>query len=89
MFPMGYGAGVFLLAVGLILALAVRDSISAVDLTTVGWILALAGVLVIVLTAIQTGRARRATTVSRTTYSDGRESVTEQRSRQDPPPPAI
>jgi len=32
---MGYGLGVFLLAVGLILALAVRDSISAVDLTLV------------------------------------------------------
>src|SRR5437762_3324441 len=29
----GYGLGVFLLAIGLILALAVQDSISAVDLT--------------------------------------------------------
>jgi hypothetical protein len=83
---MGYGFGVFLLAVGLVLALAVRDSISAVDLTTVGWILALAGVLLIVLNAIQTGRARRATSVSTTTRSDGTRTVTEQQSRQDPPP---
>ena len=36
---MGYGLGVFLLALGLILALAVTDAISGVDLTTVGWIL--------------------------------------------------
>ena len=50
--PMGYGLGVFLLAVGLILVYAVQDSISGVDLTTVGWILVLAGVLVIILTAV-------------------------------------
>ena len=58
---MGYGLGVFLLAVGLILVYAVQDSISAVDLTTVGWILVLAGVLVIVLTAVtHEPRAHRA-----------------------------
>ena len=39
---MGYGLGVFLLALGLILALAVTDAISGVDLTMIGWILALA-----------------------------------------------
>lgn len=85
---MGYGLGVFLLAVGLILAFAVRDSISAVDLTMVGYILALAGVLVIALTAITTSRARRATTVARTTHADGSQTVTEQSSRQDTPPVA-
>ena len=47
---MGYGLGVFLLALGLILALAVNDSLNGVDLTMVGWILALAGLLVIALT---------------------------------------
>lgn len=83
---MGYGLGVFLLALGLILAFAVRDSISAVDLTTVGYILVLAGVLVIALTAITMGRARRATTVARTTHADGSQTVTEQSSRQDTPP---
>ena len=55
---MGYGLGIFLLALGLILALAVQDTISNVDLTMIGWILALAGVLVLVLTAVQTNRGR-------------------------------
>ena len=82
---MGYGLGVFLLAVGLILALAVQDSIDAVDLTMAGWILALAGVLVIALTAFQANRSRRTTAV--TQHSDGSETV--QQRRTDPPPPAI
>ena len=55
---MGYGLGVFLLAIGLILALAVRDSIDAIDVTLVGWILAGCGVLVIVLQALQANRTR-------------------------------
>lgn len=82
---MGYGLGVFLLAVGLILALAVQDSIDAIDLTMAGWILALAGVLVIALTAFQANRSRRTTAV--TQHSDGSETV--QQRRTDPPPPAI
>jgi membrane protein implicated in regulation of membrane protease activity len=85
---MGYGLGVFLLAVGLILVYAVSDTISGIDLQTVGWILALAGVLVIVLTAVTAMRARRATTVARTTHADGSQTVTEQSSRQDTPPMA-
>ena len=82
---MGYGLGVFLLALGLILALAVTDSINSVDLTMAGWILALAGVLVILLTAFQANRSRRSTAV--TQHSDGSETV--QQRRTDPPPPAI
>jgi hypothetical protein len=89
MFPMGYGLGVFLLAVGLILALAVQDAISAVDLTLVGWILVLAGVLVIVLTALTMNRSRTNRTVATTTHADGTQTTTEQASRQDPPPPAL
>ncbi|MFZ2013531.1 MAG: DUF6458 family protein [Nocardioides sp.] len=85
---MGYGFGVFLLALGLILAFAVRDSISAVDLTMVGYILVLAGVLVIALTALTMNRARRSTTVAQTTHADGSQTVTEQSSRQDTPPVA-
>ena len=49
---MGYGAGAFLLVVGLVLALAVQDSVEAVDLTVVGWIMALVGLLLIILTAV-------------------------------------
>ncbi|GAA2147953.1 hypothetical protein GCM10009844_25830 [Nocardioides koreensis] len=82
---MGYGLGVFLLALGLILALAVTDSLSGVDLTMVGWILTLAGALVIVLTAVQANRARRSAAV--TTHADGSRTVTER--RDDVPPPAV
>jgi hypothetical protein len=83
---MGYGLGIFLLAVGLILALAVQDTISNIDLTTVGWILVLAGAVVIVLTAVQTNRGRGSRTVSTTTHADGSQTTTEQRHRNDPPP---
>jgi hypothetical protein len=83
---MGYGLGIFLLALGLILALAVQDTISNVDLTMVGWILVLAGALVIVLTAVQTTRGRSARTVSTTTHPDGSQTTTEQQHRNDPPP---
>ena len=83
---MGYGLGIFLLALGLILALAVQDTINNVDLTMIGWILALAGALVIVLTAVQTNRGRSARTVSTTTHPDGSQTTTEQQHRNDPPP---
>jgi len=84
---MGYGLGVFLTALGLILALAVQDVIGAIDLTMVGWILVLAGVLVLVLTAVQSNARRQHTTRATTTHSDGSQ-TTEQRTteRQDPPP---
>ncbi|MCW2798097.1 DUF6458 family protein [Nocardioides sp.] len=82
---MGYGLGVFLLAVGLALALAVTDSINGVDLTMIGWILAAAGVLVIVLTAVQLNTRRRATSVATTVHPDGRQTVSERRSDIDPP----
>ena len=81
---MGYGLGVFLLALGLILALAVTDAISGVDLTMIGWILAAAGLLVIVLTAVQANRSRRTSAV--TTHADGTRTVTE---RRDDVPPAV
>ena len=83
---MGYGLGVFLLAIGLILALAVQDSIEAIDLTLVGWILAGCGVLVIVLQAMQANRSRASTSVATTTHADGTQTTTEQRNQVDPPP---
>jgi membrane protein implicated in regulation of membrane protease activity len=86
---MGYGLGIFLLALGLILALAVQDSLDAIDLTMVGWILAIAGLLVIVLTAVQANRARTHRTGATTTNQDGSQAVTERRTEQDPPPPAV
>ena len=78
---MGYGVGVFLLALGLILALAVQDSISGVDLTMVGWILAAVGVLGLVLTAVTlNGRGRGSHARSTTTHADGTQTVRESRS---------
>jgi hypothetical protein len=86
---MGYGLGVFLLALGLILAFAVQDAVEAIDLTVMGYILAGAGLLVIVLTAVQSNRARRHTTVQRTSHADGSETVAERRTHQEPPPPSV
>jgi len=76
---MGYGFGAFLLVVGLVLALAVSDQVSGVDLTMVGWIMAIVGGLVIVLTAATMSRARGARSVATTTHSDGSQTVSERR----------
>lgn len=73
---MGYGIGVFLLALGLILALAVRDSISGVDLTMAGWILAVVGAVSLVLTAVTlNSRGRDSRIGSATTDPDGSQTV--------------
>ncbi len=76
---MGYGLGAFLLAVGLILALAVTDQFNGVDLTMVGWILALVGVLSLLLTAVTANRARRIRSTETTTDSAGRHVLTDRR----------
>jgi hypothetical protein len=80
---MGYGLGVFLLALGLILALAVRDAISGVDLVMVGWILAAVGALAIVVTAATTMRSRGSQTVATTTHEDGSQTTTRRSSETD------
>lgn len=83
---MGYGLGIFLLALGLILAFAVTDAISGVDLTVVGYILTAAGVLVIVITAVTLNSRRRSHAVTTTTHADGSQAVSERRTDLDPPP---
>jgi hypothetical protein len=50
------GGSIFLLALGGILAFAVRDNIQDVELTTVGWILMAAGALGIVVSLIINGQ---------------------------------
>lgn len=75
---MGIGTSLFLIAVGAILKYAVTDSISGVDLTTVGLILMIVGVLGLVLSLILLLAPRRTeTVVSRDRYVDPA----------DPPPP--
>lgn len=56
---MGYGLGVLVGAAGLILALAVNVTVSGIDLQMVGWILALAGLVIVILTAAQDASRRR------------------------------
>ena len=49
---MGLGVGIFLVAVGAILAFAVHASTSAVNINTVGWILMVVGAIGILLSLI-------------------------------------
>ena len=56
---MGIGAGIFLIAVGGVLAFAVTDRISGVDLTMVGYILMGAGALGLILAVIIIGQRTR------------------------------
>jgi len=74
---MGYGLGAFLLVVGLVLALAVKDSVSGVDLVMVGWICALVGIGVIILNAVTMNSGRRARSTATTVHPDGSQTVSE------------
>lgn len=74
---MGYGFGGFLLAVGLILALAVQDQVNGVDLTMVGWILALVGVVLVAVTALTLNGSRKRKSEAVTTHRDGTQTVHE------------
>ena len=49
---MGLGVGIFLTAVGAILAFAVNATVSGVNIHTVGWILMIVGIIGIVLSMI-------------------------------------
>jgi len=84
---MGIGASIFLIALGLILALAVNINLSGIDLQLVGWILAAVGLvgLLITLTALNRRRAFvRDEAVLREPPVVRRE---ERVIRDDPPPP--
>lgn len=76
---MRIGFGIFLLAVGAILAFAVRDNIDAVDLTLVGYIAMGAGVLAIVLSLVL--QAVRSNTSHR--------EVVDRHEERRPPPPEV
>jgi hypothetical protein len=73
---MGIGTSLFLIAVGAILRYAVTDSISGVDLTTVGLILMIVGIVGLILSVILLLAPRRRDTV-----------VTHDRYTDPPPPP--
>ena len=59
---MGIGAGIFLLAVGGVLAFAVSDRISGIDLTMVGYILMGTGALGLVLVLFLNSQRQRSHT---------------------------
>ena len=66
---MGLGVGIFLTAIGAILAFAVNTSVSGIEIKTIGWILMAVGIAGIVLSMIfwsswgGPGGSRRRTTV--------------------------
>ncbi len=71
---MGLGVGIFLAAVGAVLAFAVNTQVNGVNIHTVGWILLIVGIVGIVLSMIfwsswagpgywSNGRGRRTTVV--------------------------
>ena len=49
---MGLGVGIFLTAIGAILAFAVNTSVSGIEIRTIGWILLIVGIAGIVLSMI-------------------------------------
>lgn len=64
---MGIGGSLFLIAVGLILALAFGDGnylVGDFEVTTAGWILAIVGVLGLVISMMFWSNARRAGTTT-------------------------
>jgi beta-lactamase regulating signal transducer with metallopeptidase domain len=66
---MGIGTSLFLIAAGAILRYAVSDSVSGVDLTTVGLILLIVGIVGLVISLFMTfAYARRETVVTRDRY---------------------
>ncbi|WP_084077473.1 DUF6458 family protein [Demequina sp. NBRC 110057] len=58
---MAIGSGIFLIAVGAILAFALNESVDAIDLGMVGWILMAAGALGIAISLIMSGQRRNTT----------------------------
>ena len=75
---MGIGVSIFLIAVGLILALAVNFTTSGVDFDTIGWILVIVGAVGLLLSLIfwsswgAAGPWRRETYVRYDPYYDRR-----------------
>ncbi len=76
---MGFGLGIGMIALGLILALAVEDAIAGVDLTMVGWILTVVGIVALGFAAAQMSSRRSTGNVSTTTHPDGSQTVSERR----------
>lgn len=75
---MGIGVGIFLLAVGAILAFAVHATVAGVDIHVIGWILMAAGALGIILGIAVFAPRRRRTVIETSGTSVGAATVTPQ-----------
>jgi hypothetical protein len=80
---MGIGASIFLIALGLILALAVHIHVSGIDLQTVGWILTAVGLAGLLITLTLWNRRRF--TVREEAVTRERPAVREERVVRDDP----
>ncbi len=83
---MGYGFGIFLAALGLILIYALEVDIPGIGQEALGWILVVAGLIIVVLTAVQMNARRSSGSVAHTTHSDGSQTVQERRTEHNDPP---
>lgn len=61
---MAIGSGIFLIAVGAILAFALNESVDAINLELVGYILMAVGVLGILISLVVNAQNRKRTTVT-------------------------
>ncbi|BDI21771.1 DUF6458 family protein [Herbiconiux sp. L3-i23] len=80
---MSLGFGIFLMAVGAILAFAVNVTTDWIALTTVGYILIAAGALITILGIVLLMRKRQSVSTSRTTVDPASGSTTQRSVRDD------
>jgi 1,4-dihydroxy-2-naphthoate octaprenyltransferase len=67
---MGIGAGLFLIALGAILAFAIDVDLSGINIAVIGWILMLVGIVGILLSIFYWGPRKRRGIVRETVYPD-------------------
>ena len=67
---MGIGTSIFLIAIGAILYFAVNADVSGLEISTIGVILMIVGVLGLVISLFFLGSARRGPTTERTVVRD-------------------
>jgi len=87
---MGFGGPIGLIVVGLILAFAfTEEQVGPLEVTTLGYILVLAGVLWLILTVVQQNTKRRHTSTATATDAEGRQATTQRTTESDPPAPPV
>ncbi len=70
---MWIGLGIFLIALGLVLALGVQDNLADFDLSMIGWIFTAVGILAIILSFALAGSRRSAAARRRTEVIEHRD----------------